>query len=241
MSSHQSHIDFLADQMGELEGWIITYGTNSFQKTAALVLWVTFTGMIATAFLRGSYSDSEVAGRSDTIVVGRIKSGSIKFIYHPSQKVNEEYYGHPDISVTCGSWVHQVELIIDETLKGQVSSSSIVVKICHGLDPLIGGRGSNQFRQIDVRCGATNFPKDFTAIYDTGNSCASYAPVTGDIRSNHIWFLRYFVYPGCGESNALTVFDPEDIKPIDLKENTLLIIKGSKTNQTFNGVKRDDR
>lgn len=193
-----------------------------WRKATLLLLCMLGAALVATAFVRQAYTDAEVVWRSDVIVVGRMKAGSLKFIYHPGSKEDEQWYGHP-----CGFWDHQLELIVSETLKGVVATTTIPVMIRYGLDVLVGGVESNQFRQIDARCGDTNYPPSLIAVYDTGNSVASYMPLTGDIRSNHIWCLRYFKFPSYGQTNVMSIFDPEDVRSTAWRQHLNALIKAA--------------
>ena len=66
-------------------------------------------------------------------------------------------------------------------------------------------------------------------LYDTGSSLLTYAPVTGDIRANHIWFLRHNPGASYGDTNLLGVFDPEDIKSVSIKQTIIDLIRTRKS------------
>jgi hypothetical protein len=68
----------------------------------------------------------------------------------------------------------------------------------------------------------TNGPKDTIVIFDTGNSVHNGAPITGDIRMNHIWLLRHVWPEG---SNMIGIVDPEDIQPMSKKAELLKYLR----------------
>jgi hypothetical protein len=110
-------------------------------------------------------------------------------------------------------------LLISEVLKGTSSVPSMTISINYGLDPVIGGFISNRFGSINIRRGQTNYPKDIIEIIDTGNSYQTGVPITGDIRTNHIWLLRR---AKVGENSGIIgVYDPQDIQPIGMKGEVL--------------------
>ena len=163
---------------------------------------------VAHAWLRRSYSDAEIVSRAELIVVGKIKDGSIVLVPHQTKNAG-------------ASWEHHVELLISEVLKGRVSTNSMTVSIHYGLDPVVGGYSSNQFRYFNVRGLSTNYPKNAVEVFDTGNSAKSFSPITGDIRTNHIWLLRHLQSPNHNDSDMIGVRDPEDIQPMRKKEELL--------------------
>ena len=164
------------------------------------------------AWLRRHYSDAEVVSRAELIVVGRIKPGSIVLVPHETKNQG-------------ASWEHHADLLIDEVLKGQMSATSMVVSIHYGLDPAIGGYSSNQFGFFDVRRRGTNYPKDVIEIFDTGNSAFSMTPISGDIRTNHIWLLHHVQPPVHTDSDMIGIVDPEDIQPVSKKAELMRYLK----------------
>src|SRR6266702_7126338 len=74
--------------------------------------------MTAAAYviLRHHYSDSEVVARAELIVIAQVKEGSI--VFHPEK---------PRSGYRSAGWDHTVELTVAETLKGNLTSNSIIV------------------------------------------------------------------------------------------------------------------
>ena len=166
----------------------------------------------AHAWLRRPYSDAEIVSRAELIVVGKIKVDSIVLVPHQTKNRG-------------ASWEHHVTLLISDVLKGRVSTNSMIVSIHYGLDPVVGGYSSNQFRYFNVRGLSTNYPKDVVEVFDTGNSAMSFKPITGDIRTDHIWLLRHIQTPSHDDSDMIGVRDPEDIQPMRKKEELLKYLK----------------
>jgi hypothetical protein len=169
---------------------------------------------VARAWLRRSYSDMEVVSRAELIVIGRVKPGSVVLVPHDNKNRG-------------AGWEHHVELLIDEVLKGQTSATSMVVSVHYGLDPVIGGYTSNQFRMLNAAHGRTNYPKDAIEIFDTGNSALSFTPITGDLRTNHVWLLRHLSPKerNHNDSEMIGIRDPEDIQPIRKRDELLRYLK----------------
>ena len=149
--------------------------------------------------------------RAELIVIGRVKSGSVVLIPH-------------DVKDRGASGEHHVELLIGEVLKGQTSATSMVVSIHYGLTPVIGGYTSNYFETINAPHG---YPKDVIEIIDTGNSAMSGTPITGDLRTNHIWLLRHLSPKerNHNDSEWIGIRDPEDIQPIRKRGELLRYLK----------------
>lgn len=167
---------------------------------------------VAYAWERRAYSDAEIVSRAELIVVAKIKESSMVLVPHDTKNQG-------------ASWEHHLELLISEVLKGQTSATSMVVSIHYGLDPVVGGYSSNQFRFMNLRGLRTNYPKDVVEVFDTGNSAMSVTPITGDIRTNHIWLLHHVQSPHHNDSDMIGVRDPEDIQPIHKKEELLKHVK----------------
>jgi hypothetical protein len=151
----------------------------------------------ALGWLRQKYSDDEVAARADLIVVGRLKKNSIIYYQHPGKN----------------SWEHSALLEVTNVLKGEVPTNVINVCISYGLDPLVGGRFSNETTVIDYTSRFTNYPPDVIELFDTGNSLVGLPPVTGDLQTNHVWLLRH-ANKYDAHTNCLYIRDPEDVQPL---------------------------
>ena len=174
---------------------------------------------IACGFLRNHYSDPEVVSRAELILVARMQEGSLRFVRLGPNSTD--------------GWEHQLEISISEVLKGAAPSNSIVVSIPGGLTPLVGGYHSNQFGVvIDYRAGDYS-SNDVVEIFDTGSSGKPAKCLTGDIRTNHIWLLRYepplSTNSSASNSSAppqvIGIQDPEDIQPLSRREELLRYLK----------------
>ena len=190
--------------------------TRTVTKLGLTALGIWCVVGVAHAWLRRAYSDAEIVSRAELIVVGKVKPGSIVLVPHETKDQG-------------ASREHHAELLIDEVLKGQTSTTSMVVSIHYGLDPVVGGYTSNRFGMLDARSTRTNYPKDVIEIFDTGSSSVSLAPITGDIRTNHVWLLHHVKYTSPGfptfatihDSDMIGVVDPEDIQPIGKRDELL--------------------
>lgn len=186
--------------------------TTPFLKWHLVVIAAVCIAGVAHAWLRHAYSDAEVVSRAEFVVVGRVKPGSVVLVPHATKNQG-------------ASWEHHVELLISEVLKGQTAATSMVVSIHYGLDPVTGGYTSNQFRMLNARHGRTNYPSDVIEVFDTGNSAHSSTPITGDIRTNHIWLLHHVRPPVHNDSDMIGVVDPEDIQPVRKKDELMKLLK----------------
>jgi hypothetical protein len=159
--------------------------------------------------MRYPYEDAQVVERSELIVVGHIKKGSIKYIRHKKRPGEG------------ASWEHHAILVIGEVLKGETETSEIPIVIHYGLDPVVGGRVERDTFMLDVRLGDQDYPKDRIAIMDTGNSASSFEPLVKDAAKDNLWFLRrlggtYGREPSPDADYGIS--DPEDIRPLELKK-----------------------
>jgi len=157
------------------------------------------------AWLRPHYSDEQIVARAELIVIGRVRDGSIVFL---PRKVSE-------------GWEHHAELLISEVLKGHAPSNAMVVSIHYGLQPVVKGWGT----VTDGRVGITNYPKGVVEVTDWGNSVRPGWPTPGDIRTNHIWLLRRVQKAINFDSDWIGVYDPEDIQPVERREQLLRYLK----------------
>ena len=172
-------------------------------RTVLVLLGVVGVVVTAQGWKRMYYSPVEVVGRAEIIAVGKVKPGSIVEIPHPS----------------ADSWEFHCELLISEVLKGTNSTPSMMININYGLTPITGGYISNEHGLYDFRRGLTNYPRDIVEIFDTGNSFETAVPITGDIRTNHIWLLRS---QKVGSSSGIIgVYEPQDIQPIGMRSEIL--------------------
>lgn len=161
---------------------------------------------VVQARLRFRYEDATVVDRSELIVVGHLKEGSIHHVPH-KKKPHEG-----------ASWEHRAVLGITKVLKGKCSKAKIPIIIHYGLDPRVGG--------VSVAHGSrpphAHFPKEDGAIYilDTGASISSGHPLVSDAGKDNLWFLRkrtgvFGEKPGAGDYG---IVDPEDLQPLEWKD-----------------------
>jgi len=162
----------------------------------------------ASAWLRPIYEDAIVVERSELIVIGHLKQGSIKHVPH-SKKPNEG-----------ASWEHHARLVVTEVLKGKTNEKEIPIVIHYGLTPVVGGYVKRESFMINRKGGRTDYPTNIVEVFDTGNSAVSFMPLVKDAREDNIWFLRrqsgiYGREEGTGD---LGIVDPEDLRPIELRK-----------------------
>lgn len=161
---------------------------------------------VAQAWLRLRYEDATVVDRSELIVVGHLKGGTIQYVPHKK----EPHEG--------ASWEHHAVLVITKVLKGKCSSAKIPTIIHYGLDPRVGGVSvAHGFRPPHA-----HFPKEEGVIYilDTGASAWSGRPLVSDGGKDNLWFLRkragiFGEKPGTGKYG---IVDPEDLQPLEWKD-----------------------
>jgi hypothetical protein len=172
---------------------------NARWRSLAL-LSILFLATAVHAWLRRPYSDAEIVTRAELIVIGAVKESSLHCVEYPAGR------GLPE---------HHLELQVSEFISGTNITRTIPVCVTWGLTPVTGGYYSNRFQMLNVKWQHTNYPKDIIEVFDTGNSRLSMAPITGDLRTNHIWLLRHEPsrHYTC-RSNRFSIYDPEDIQPI---------------------------
>ena len=147
-------------------------------KRIIFLLIILISSCTAHAFHRPVYEDATIVQRSELIIVGHIKKGSIEYV--PHKKRNSD---------AGASWEYHVILSMTEVLKGQCEEKEIPIIIHYGLTPVVGGyeqRGSFTF---NPRGGRTDYPEDIIEIFDTGNSALSLTPLTSDSGKDNLWFL----------------------------------------------------
>lgn len=162
----------------------------------------------AYAWLRPVYEDAVVVERSEMIVIGHLKEGSIEYVPH-KKGPNEG-----------ASWEHHARLIITEVLKGNTKEKNIPIIIHYGLTPVVGGYVKRDNFMLNRRGNRSDYPKKIVEIFDTGNSSVGGYSLVPDARNDNIWFLRkpgeiYEREEGAGDFG---IIDPEDLRPIALKE-----------------------
>ncbi|MHC4252624.1 MAG: hypothetical protein ACYS9X_26195 [Planctomycetota bacterium] len=158
------------------------------------------------AWLRKRLEDAVVVERSQVIVVGRLKRGSIEYVPH-KRKPNEG-----------ASWEHHAILIVSEVLKGTLDEREIPIIIHYGLTPVVGGYVKRDSFTLDCRGSRKDYPKDVIEIVDTGSH--NDTPFLSDADKDNLWFLRrlagiYGEKPGTGDFG---IEDPKDVQPLALKD-----------------------
>jgi hypothetical protein len=185
--------------------------------------------LATNASLPRHYPDREVVARAELIVVAKMKPGSLIFVRYPQDVILPPDQGDPAGSpIHVPIWEHRLELLVSEVLKGQMSGTSMVVRITGQLQPLVGRHGINPFEVHEFP--GTNYSKDMVELFRFSSSNAGEPPVTGDIRTNHIWLLRRNrtlspdIEPG-STSELQAVYDPEDVQPISKRSDLLQYLK----------------
>jgi len=180
-------------------------------KPPALPLLV-FVAMLASSeraqgWMRPWYEDAVVVERSELIVVGHLKEGTIEYVRH-KRKASEG-----------ASWEHHATLIVTEVLKGTCDEEEIPVIIHYGLTPVVGGFVKRENFMLDSRMGRDDYPKDIIEIIDTSDDSYKLSQIS-DARADNLWFLRrrsgpYGWEPGAGDYG---IVDPEDLQSLEWKE-----------------------
>lgn len=193
-------------------------GRLKYSVRPAIVLLTLEIGLLgALAWPRKHYSKTEILSRAELVVVAKVQDASLTLVPH------DRHAG------AGASWEHHVRLLISEVIKGTNAAKVITASIGYGLDPIVGGYYSNEFRTViitNIATYRTGYPKDIVQVFDTGTSAGSCAPISGDIRTNHIWLLRR-VTEG-GDHGLLGIHDPEDLQPIARRSELLEILKRGK-------------
>src|SRR5215813_12890747 len=155
----------------------------------------------ACGWLRPWYEDITVVQRSELIVVGRLKRGSI-------------------VSASPGEGFAQyhARLAITNVLKGSIEETEIPVIIYHGLTPLVGGYIDDAGIRMDLRSLYGETRKDAIQIIDTGGD-TTLDPLVPDAGEDNLWFLRrrsgnYGREAGTGDFG---IVDPQDLQPLSLR------------------------
>ncbi len=148
---------------------------------------------LCRAWLRATCEDEAVVGRSDLMVIGTVKDGSVRYVPHADDGRGR-------------SWEHQLTLSVSEVVKGDDRRAELPVTVDYGLDPIVG--------RAAVDRGPTSRPVDVTgplSIHDTGNSDRGVGPILADARQPNVWLLRR------GADGRYHVTDPEDVQPLARK------------------------
>ncbi|MDX9971739.1 MAG: hypothetical protein RBU21_01985 [FCB group bacterium] len=161
----------------------------------------------APARMRVSYDDATVVDRSELIVVGHIKKGSVRDVAHAVPPGGGK------------SWHHTAVLCIAETIKGKTEKTEIPIIIHYGLDPRVGGYELRDGARHNRGGSRPGYPKELIEILDTGNSAFSGQPLVPDAAKDNLWFLRRRegTFGETRSNGPLGIVDPEDLQPLELK------------------------
>jgi len=160
----------------------------------------------AEARLRRTYEDAIVVQRSELLVAGHLKEGSIVYVPHGEEPAS--------------SWEHHATLIVTEVLKGKHDGKEVPIIIHYGLTPVVGGYAKQANFMVNKRGRRKDYPKDIVEIIDTGNSAMCHESLVRDAREDNLWFLRR-LSGRSGQDRRTAKFgiaDPEDIRPIELRD-----------------------
>ena len=172
------------------------------------ILMIVVCPNLARAWLRARYEDAVIIDRSELIVVGHLREGSIQYVAHKKKP-----HGG-------ASWEHHADLVITEVLKGRCEKKEIPVVIHYGLTPVVGGYFKCESSMINLRGGRRDYPKRIVEIVDTGSSARGRPPLVQDARRDNLWFLRrrsgtFGRKSGTGKYGIL---DPEDLQALEWKD-----------------------
>ena len=70
----------------------------------------------------------------------------------------------------------------------------------------------------------TNVSADVIRLFDTGNNMKTMQPISGDIRTNHIWLLHQEHLPRI-DTDWIGIYDPENNQPLARKDALLKYVK----------------
>jgi hypothetical protein len=163
------------------------------------------------AWLRMPVEDHDLVARSELIVVGGIKEGSVHYVPHEAP---------PD--GRGRSWEHHAILIVRQVLKGKCDKREIPLTVHYGLSPLVDGHMKNEGTEVGIPV-ADGVERGSIQILDTGNSSMSFEPLVADARQDNVWFLRRLA-SRVGDDAAKANFgigDPEDVQRMTLKDYLL--------------------
>src|SRR5436190_1960847 len=94
-------------------------------KPLTLLLLVASLASQAAAWIRPQFEDDEVVARSEAIVAGGIKEGSVRRVEHAKPPGEGR------------SWEHHATLVVKRVLKGNVAEKEIPIVFHYGLDPIV--------------------------------------------------------------------------------------------------------
>jgi len=146
------------------------------------------------------YEDAKVVERSDLIVVGAVKNGSMVIVPHSHENEGR-------------SWETHAILLVHDVLKGQCHERELPIVMSYGLDVVVDGRwgiGGDQEKPPSLPATRASLP-----LADTGGHTGGPRLLVEDIGRDTLWFLRRDGSVRGGD--ALGITDPEDVQPLRLK------------------------
>jgi len=169
----------------------------------AVTVGLTLPASPALGWLRPWYEDITIVQRSELIVLGRLKRGSVR-----------------SASPGAGFTQYHAQLAIATVLKGAIEDSQIPVIIYHGLSPMVGNRIVGDVTRIDLGPLDRFNRTEPIQIMDTGSSGKSLEPLVEDAGEDNLWFLRrrsgnYGREAGTGDFG---IVDPQDLQPLSLQD-----------------------
>ena len=181
--------------------------------TSVLLSIILFCGN-AHAWLRMYVEDAILAARSELIVVGHIKKGSVTYVSH-NKNENEgagwEYH----------AMEYHATLVIAETVKGKLEEKELPITIHYGIDAIVGGKSLSSSHYGYFTAKNEKPAEDQIDLFDFGDSMTSFQPFIYHVEDDKLWFLcrregEYGREIGKGERYGIA--DPEEVQPLDLKD-----------------------
>jgi len=155
---------------------------------------------------RTRHEDAIVVERSELIVIGHLKEGSIKYVPHQRKR--------------GFSYEHHATLVVTEVTKGTCDEKQIAVILHYGLDPRVGGTAWGCGSTPRERQGRKHSLTGPIYILDTGSGAGGAGSLVKDAREDNLWLLRKRTDRwGKEHSNPrmLGIVDSDDLQPLSLK------------------------
>ena len=159
------------------------------------------------ARIRPQIEDAELVARSELILAGHFRDGSVRFIAH----------ARPDGKVY--SWEHHATLVVREVLKGALREQDIEIVIYYGLGPFVDGKRVFKYQGGNY-VALRPPPKGKITIRDTGASLVRPWPLVEDARQDALWFLHRIRRDWAAKPvpDAIGIRSPEDLQATTLKD-----------------------
>jgi hypothetical protein len=154
----------------------------------------------AFAWERRACEDPELMVRSELIVIGAIKPGSIQYVPHIE----------PD---GVHWWEHNATLEIHEILKGKCDQKEIPIVIHYGLEPMINDRPIHDGFAAAL---PTTGPVPAVEIDDEADEPIR---IVDDACQDNVWCLRHTdgLFGRLPPDKNLGIDEPEDLQPLVFK------------------------